>query len=355
MLNGVTARLRGSVRSLNPGYFAIVMASGIISVGMRLAGFGLLSSMLLAVCVTTYVALVVLTVWRIIAYRGAVIDDLTDAGRGFGFFTFIAGTDVLGVRLAMDGHHVVTAVLFTVAAVTWLVLGYIVPWTAVLGTTERPVVARANGTWFNWVVASQSVAVAAATLEPVYDNARPFLALVAVFSWSVGLFLYSAAGIFVAARMMLYALRPKDLTATYWVAMGACAITVLAGARIVEMDDAPVGRAARGLVAGLAVVFWAFATWLIPPLIAAGWWRHVVHRVPLTYDATLWSIVFPLGMYAVAGISLGKADQLPLVGIVGSAELFCAFAVWCLAIVVMVVHLWRTLIFERTTTWQARQ
>ena len=96
--------------------------------------------------------------------------------------------------------------------------------------------------------------------------------------------------------------------------MGALAITVLAGARIVEMADAPMVAATRDLIAGLAVVFWAFATWLIPVLVAAGWWRHVVRRVPLRYDATLWSIVFPLGMYAVAGIYLGRADDLPVVG-----------------------------------------
>lgn len=40
----------------------------------------------------------------------------------------------------------------------------------------------------------------------------------------------------------------------YWVSMGALAITVLAGARIVEM------AVTRDLIAGLAVVFWAFAT-----------------------------------------------------------------------------------------------
>ncbi|MFC9764463.1 tellurite resistance/C4-dicarboxylate transporter family protein [Rhodococcus jostii] len=351
----VLDRVEESVRTLNPGYFAIVMASGIISVGMKLGGFDLISVLLLIVCGAAYTTLVVLTVWRMVAYRREVVDDLTDASRGFGFFTFIAGTDVFGVRLAMDGHHTATAVLLTVAALTWIVLGYVVPWTAVLGTSERPVVARANGTWFIWVVAAQSVAVAAATLEPTYDGARRFLAVVAVFSWSVGVFLYGAAGIFVAARMMLYPLRPRDLTAPYWVSMGACAITVLAGARIVEMEDAPMVNATRGLIGGLAVVFWAFATWLIPVLVAAGWWRHVANKVPLRYDATVWSIVFPLGMYAVAGIYLGRADHLPLVGIVGSAELWCAFTVWCVAFVVMVVHLWRSVVHVGPATVKTQE
>jgi tellurite resistance protein TehA-like permease len=208
------------------------------------------------------------------------------------------------------------------------------------------VVATANGTWFIWVVASQSVAVSAASLEPVFSAARNALAVVAVFSWSVGVFLYAAAGVFVAARMMLYELRPADLTPPYWVAMGACAITVLAGARIVEMADAPMVDATRGLVAGASVMFWAFATWLFPVLVAAGWWRHFTHGVPLEYEATLWSIIFPLGMYAVAGIYLGRADRLPIVAAIGSTELWVAFAAWAVTMAAMIVHVVRTVIRE---------
>jgi len=42
----------------------------------------------------------------------------------------------------------------------------------------------------------------------------------------VDVLLYAAAGVSVAARMMLYEFRPTDLTPPYWVAMGAYAITV---------------------------------------------------------------------------------------------------------------------------------
>jgi tellurite resistance protein TehA-like permease len=349
--DGLKGRLRHAVCGLTPGYFALVMGSGIISVGMRLEGYGRLSALLLLVCGAAFAVLLALTVWRLVAYWDAVVDDFTDPRRAFGFFTLIAGTNVVGVRLAMDGHHTVTAVLLAAAGASWLVLGYVIPWTAVLGRSERPVVAAANGTWFIAVVASQSVAIAAATLEPLGEIWRRELALVAVFSWSVGILSYAAAGIFVSTRLMLYEFRPEDLTPPYWVAMGASAITVLAGARIVEMADAPMVDATRGLIAGTSVVFWAFATWLIPPLVAAGWWRHGIHRVPFRYEATLWSVVFPLGMYAVAGIYLGQADQLPVVGAIGGAELWVAFAVWAFTFVGMVAHVTRTVLLppaERT-------
>lgn len=103
--------------------------------------------------------------------------------------------------------------------------------TVVLARTDQPVLAAANGTWFNWVVASQSVAMLAASLEPTANVGRRELALLAICSWSVGGFLYAAAGVLVSPRLMVYPLRPADLNPSYWVAMGATAITVLAARR----------------------------------------------------------------------------------------------------------------------------
>lgn len=328
-------RVESMVEGLTPGYFALVMASGIISLGLQLVGFAGLSSALFVVCVGAYTTLVVLNLWRFIRFRHAMASDFRDPKRAFGFFTFVAGTNVLGARAAAEGWFQVTAALLAVSVVVWIVLGYVIPWSAVLGQAERPVVALANGTWFIWVVASQSVAVSAATLEVWVDAGRGYLAILAVFSWSVGVFLYAASGLIVTMRIMLYRLDPADFDPPYWVSMGAVAITVVAGARIVAMDSAPMVDATRGLVAGASVMFWAFATWLIPVLVAVGVWRHWVHKVPLRYTPTLWSMIFPLGMYAVAGIYLGRADSLPVVEWIGSHWLWVAVAAWLVVLVAM--------------------
>ena len=100
-------------------------------------------------------------------------------------------------------------------------------------------------------------------------------------------------------------------------------------------------EAVRGLVAGVSVSIWLFGSWLIPVLVAAGWWRHRTHRVPLRYEPSLWSIVFPLGMYAVAATYLDHADGLPLVGVVGAVGNWVAFAVWWLVLGAFLVHLLR--------------
>ena len=328
---------------LTPGYFAGVMATGIVSIGAQLKGYPLLATLLFWVAVAFYLTLVVLTGWRFVSYRTHLSADFHDPARAFGFFTFIAATNVLGAALVGAGRITLAAVLLTVSVLVWLVLGYVIPWTSVIGSERRPMLDTANGTWFIWVVASQSIAVVAASLEPLIDGQRDQLAILAVFAWSVGVVLYAATAVFVALRVMLYPLKPEHLDPPYWVAMGAVAITVVAGARIVEMEDAPMIDVTRDLVAGMSVVFWAFATWLIPVLVAAGVWRHFLRGIPLVYQPTLWSMVFPLGMYAVAGIYLGRADRLPVVQLIGESWFWVALLAWVLVAMGMARDVWRAL------------
>jgi tellurite resistance protein TehA-like permease len=73
----------------------------------------------------------------------------------------------------------------------------------------------------------------------------------------------------------------------------------------------------------------------------------VRRKVPLRYEATLWSIIFPLGMYAVAGIYLGRADHLPIVHAIGGVELWFAFAAWALSLVAMLRHVALTVLLPR--------
>ena len=321
---------------LTPGYFAGVMGTGIVSIGAQLTGYEVLASVLFWAAIAFYVVLVALNLWRFLGYRREMAEDLRDPARAFGFFTFIAATNVVAAMLVGIGLVAPATVLLAVAVLAWLVLGYVIPWTAVLRTARRPMLETANGTWFIWVVASQSIAVVAAGLEPQLPQFRQGLTILAIVAWSVGVALYAICAVVIALRMLQYPVDPQKLDPPYWVTMGAIAITVVAGARIVEMDDAPMIAVTRELIAGLSVIFWAFATWLIPVLLAAGVWRHVIHRVPLRYQPTLWSFVFPMGMYAAASIYLGRADRLPVVEAVGTAWFWAGFAAWLLTTVGMI-------------------
>ncbi len=332
--------LRSLVRGLTPSYFATVMATGIVSVGLAYDGRRLPSRCLLALTVAAFVGLVLLNAWRLVSFRDELVADLVDPGRGVGFFTFVAAADVLAARVATSAPGPAVALL-VVAAACWLVRGYAVPWT-IRRADASSVLASVDGTWFLWPVGAQSVAVAAAVLAVVRPGAA--LPAMAVAAWFLGAALYPLVAMAVAARLLVHPVGPGDLTPPHWIAMGAAAITAVAGAEIAALPGSALLDAVDPLIRGTALGAWILATWLIPALVAAGWWRHVTHRVPLRYDVTWWSIVFPLGMYAVAGSRLGTVEHLPLLGQVGRVWIWVALAAWVATSAAAALHVVRRLL-----------
>ena len=324
--------LRAAIRDLNPGYFALVMATGIVSRAMGLDGAARLSGILLGAGIAAYVLLAVAYAWRLAAYRREFVADARDPRRAFAFMTLAAGSDVLAARLAGDGHTGAAAVLLAIGGACWVVLSYGLPLLLAGGGSLQPALAGVNGTWFLWVVATQSIAVAATSLQPPVPEA---LAALAVGCWAVGVVLYLIVAGLVAGVLLAFPLRPSELTPAYWVFMGATAISVLAGAQILRLPPGPLEAAMHAVVAGLSVVLWAFGTWLIPLLIAMGVWRHVLRRVPLAYEPGLWSIVFPVGMYGVASHELGAALGVSWLVTLGRDEAWLALAVWVAAFLAM--------------------
>lgn len=327
-----------ALERLSPGYFALVMGTGIVSIGLHLNGFELPSAILLWIAAASYVVLWVLYIWRAISHRNAMLRDLRGPEMAFAYFTVVAGTNVLAVRLAQEGLFGISIPLVFFAAALWFIFGYLLPWQVFMTRDGKPILARTNGTWFIWAVASQSLAIGLAQVQPFLLEGTRWVGILAVLSWSVGVALYAGVAMLVLLRIIHFGITPREFEPPYWVAMGAMAIAVVAGTAIMEMHSTPMVDAARTLIAGTVVVFWSFCVWLIPMLIGAGVWRHVIHRIPLAYVPTFWSIVFPVGMFAVASISLGRADALPIVEIIGDGALVVALLVWLLVFIAMIRH-----------------
>jgi hypothetical protein len=91
------------------------MAAGIISVGTLQLGPDWLSRVLLVIACAGLVVLGAALIARLAFFRASVAADVAAPDRVFGFFTIPAGLNVLGVRFALAGHPVVTAVLAGVA------------------------------------------------------------------------------------------------------------------------------------------------------------------------------------------------------------------------------------------------
>lgn len=340
-------RASNSLRTLNPGYFAFVMATGVVSVGLLNNGWTLASDILMWICGIGWITLAILYLTRLARFRKEIVGDFLNPTSAFAFFTIVAGTNVLGTRLALAGHTQIALGILVLGFLLWLVLGYGIPWAAFFGPAEHPILKQANGTWLIWTVATQSVAVLSATLEPHFASIARELALVAVFCWAVGCGIYVVMIITLHIRLIMLKPDPKDFTTPYWISMGALAITILAGGKITLMTSAPMVDATRHVVSATSALCWAVGTWLIPPILAVGYWRHFRHHVPLNYQAPLWSMVFPLGMYAVSSDVISGALNLPIVHFVGYWELWIAFAVWIVVFFGLLRNFTKTVLLRR--------
>lgn len=328
------SRLRGLpslIRELDPGTFAFIMATGIVSTALLAEGATVVSATLLIIAIVGYLVLLLASGYRLMRWPRRMWHDFTSP-RGFAFLAFVAGTNVLVTRLTIAGYVTVAMVLLAIGVLGWLVLGYGVPLALITGSRHKRGTDEVTGMWFLWVVAIQSVAVASGTLAGKVDFVVfPVLASVC---WAIGLVLYPVIATLVLARLLLRSITPAQLMPAYWIFMGACAITVLAGATVVNMPAQTV--LPESMVVGMSFVQWSFCTWLLPLLLGLGVWRHAIRRYPLTYETGLWGMVFPIGMYGVASHQLGKASGADWLSDFGNGEGWVAVAVW-LAVVLTVL------------------
>lgn len=324
------------MRGTHPGFFAMVMATSIVSAALGQVGHARLSGMLLAIAIAAFAVLAVASGWRAVVYPAYLRVDLSRPDRAFTSFAVVAACDVLGDDLASDGHFAVAAALAAVALLAWICLTVLVP--GRLAVRHRPPITDVNGSWYLWVVGTQSLAIAAVFIRTGgLIPARP-TAVAAIAAWSAGLVLYLVMTVLVAARLLIAGLAPQEGTAPYWVTMSAAATTALAAVEIMGMPGAPAGGA-RTALTGVAVTFWVLATCLIPVLSARSLWRHLRLRLPLRYRADLWKIVFPMGVYATASLKLGTVAGLAPVHRAGMLAVWPAAVAWALTFTAMMATL----------------
>ncbi len=313
---------------LYTGYFASVMATGIVSIALFLSHATQLSTALLVIGCFLLAFLVVVYLWRLVQFPHATTSDLSSAGKVFTFFTIVAAFGVMATRFSLSGMYPVTVAFTLVAACVWIVLIY---WAfaVLLVKNEMPLTQSVNGAWLTAIVGTESLAITWVLLDNQLPVSRDLLQLLSYMFWTVGILLYIVFIVFIVYRFLFGRNHASDLTPPYWINMGAMAITTVAGTRLL-LTPTP-GRfliSVRPLIEGLTVAMWAWGTWWIPLLLIIGIWKTFIAKVPLRYDPALWSMVFPLGMYATAVQLLAKFPGLTVLAGIGPPCTWIAFTVW---------------------------
>lgn len=295
------------VKTLFPGYFAFVMATGIISVASKQQSLTALAVALFWIAVVGYVVLSVLITARVALFPKAVFANLRNHATSFAFLTQVAGTNVLGSSAGIVmGWWGLSKILWLISLPLWVIWLYSALICEITSEHKPDVGTGINGTWFMLTVSTASIAVLGALLLPRWDAS-----LVAFFSlaaFCLGIVIYVIVMTLVFMRWSFQDMDPAELVPPEWIATGAMAISTLAGANLVlAAGEQELLSALLPFLKGMTVLAWAVASFWFPLLVALGVWRHVVKKFPLTYMPALWSMVFPIGMYSASSNQMLKA------------------------------------------------
>lgn len=334
--------LAEAAEELHPAYFALVMATGIVSVACHLQGFAVIAHGLFYLNVAMYAILWILITWRIFGYWNRFFADFTDHKLAPGFFTIVAATGVLGSQFIIISRLADVAVaLWLLTLILWLITTYAV-FTSMIVKSEKPSIAQGlHGGWLISIVAAQSVSVLGSLISPHIDVYRELVIFTSLIVWLFGGMLYIWVISMIFYRYMFYTFSPDDLTPPYWINMGAVAISTLAGANLIHIaGEAEVLERIQPFIEGLTFFFWSTATWWIPMLVILGVWRHIYKKFPLSYSPLYWGAVFPLGMYTVATRRLAEeTGQDDILIPIAAVFVFIALGAWLLTFAGMVARI----------------
>lgn len=316
------------------------MATGIISNAFLFEARRPVSDALFAFNVIAYPWLLTATLIRAARFGRALCADLINPRMVFSFFTIVAATNVLGIGVHLRGFTSLALAMWLFALVLWFVLIYLSFGVLTFFNTAH----RANivdGGWLIAIVGTESLVILGTVVAAPLGHFGPAVFVLIHMLWGVGLALY---GIFItlfASRIFFLDFEPEDITPLLWVVTGAAAISTNAGSALILADTAlPFLQSMRPFIDGVTLITWAWATWWIPLLLLFGIWKHGICRIPITYTPMLWSLVFPLGMYALASLRLSLATDFPPLRSISLAMVWVALAAWVATAIGLALASW---------------
>ena len=325
--------VQAGIRDLFPAYFALVMATGIVSIACHLLKMEFLAFSLFYLNQLFYIILWLLTLARLFRHPSRLLADLSNHRLGTGFLTLVAGTNVLGSQFViLQSNQTVAFFLWILGLVLWLLLIYALFTILTVKEEKPPLESGINGAWMLFVVSTQSIVVLGMLIASRFAPWEEMFTYAMLGFYLLGCMFYILIISLIVYRFMFFKIGAEEMGPPYWINMGAVAITTLAGANLLLKGTAPFLSDLIPFIKGFTIFFWASGTWWIPLLFLLGAWRHIYKRYPLTYHPAYWGLVFPMGMYTVCTFRLAQVMKLDFLLLIPKFFIYLALIAWAVTI-----------------------
>lgn len=317
-----------NIEFLQPAYFAMVMATGIVSISSKALGLQTAANILFWINIVLYLSLWALLATRILFFTSSFLKDCRSHLRGPGFFTLIAANSIVGSQFSViRSNFFLAEFLFWVSICLWVLITYSIFLFLIIEKKKPSLDKGMNGGWLVSIVATQSITVLGCLVGDHFSTPTQLTFFILMSFWLCGGMLYIWIISIIFYRYMFFSFDPKDLMPPYWINMGAAAISTLSGALLIQVlsHNGFWFKDLLPFIKGFTLMYWATATWWVPMLLILGIWRHYFKQVEFKYDPLYWGLVFPLGMYSISTLRLYEYFGAPDI-LIGLSKTFAVIA-----------------------------
>ncbi|MEO9145328.1 MAG: tellurite resistance/C4-dicarboxylate transporter family protein [Ginsengibacter sp.] len=345
-----TLRLKTEIQTFSPAYFALAMSTGIISIASNMLGYYVISNCLFVINNIEFVILLIIFIIRLLFFFPDFKRDLSSHAEGAGFLTIVAASCILGAEYVLLKSHFESAIiLWCFALFTWLVLVYSFFILVTIKKQKPSLEDGINGSWLLFVVSVQSLSILGNIISPYLNLSVQVALFINLFFYLLGILFYIIVIGIIFYRTTFFPMKANEFKPSYWIDMGAAAITTLSGVILIRyMSNINTYQDFIPTIKVLSVLFWIAGTWWIPVICFLEIWR--IKSIHIKYNAGFWSVVFPLGVYTVCTWQLAGVLGLPFLKSIPEVSIFIAWIAWLIIFSWMCIKLIRLLFASKTTS-----